>query len=530
MKRLLPVLCIVLCLSGCGEDTVTPTQVSSSTVSVITAETLTEPESPQSTPSVTLADTHEMDLTFEKETTSSASSSKKPVDITSLPTTKPSQNTNAPETLNIQKGGDYVLTGMKQDAMVTVDAGEDTVNLTLSGVTVTNTKGPALYIRSAGKVNLILAEGTTNTLSDGTSYTLTDDTTTLDATLFSRADLTIKGAGVLTVNGNYKHGIVSKDDLVLSSGTYHVTSKNVAIEGKDCVKINQGNFTLNAGTDGIRSNNTQDPNKGFIYLYGGSFTITAGNDGVQAQTLLKVEKGSLAITTGGGSENTDTATGSFKGLKAGSDIRLSNGTFVLNTKDDCIHSDGTVTLSGGQYTLSSGNDGVRATTDLALTGGTFTLLTGKDGIQATNIVISGGKATLTVSQSGIQAKGDYRQTGGDITVFGTHGSGKGVLNYAGTATVEGGTLMALGDSAKAQHLTGVKNQCAVCFTFPSQPANSTLVLQQNGKTVVSASSAKGYSMALLSAPDLTQGEYILQLQGKTVGVTVNKDVFTATLF
>ncbi len=530
MKRLafLLSLCLIFGLSGCGDsEAETPTNAQTSEVSSLSSVSLSQPESAASTPSVTLADTDEMDLTFEEETLSTPSTSKKPLDITTLTPSKPaSSNPATPETLNITKGGDYVLTGTKQDAMVTVDAGEDTVNLTLSGVTVTNSKGPALYIKSAKKVNLILAEGSQNTLSDGSSYNLTDEATVLDAALFSRSDLTIKGNGSLTVKGNYKHGIVSKDDLVFSSGTYHVTSQNVAIDGKDCVKINGGTFVLNAGTDGIRSNNVEDPAKGFIYLYGGTFTINAGNDGIQAQTLLKIEKGTLKVTTAEGIQNTDTtAVGSFKGLKAGSDIRLSGGTFVLNTKDDCIHSDGTVTLSGGSYTLSTLGDALRATTDLALTGGTFTVTTCQDGIQATNIVISGGTATLTVAQSGIQAKGNYHQAGGTVTLYGTQGSGKGILNYAGTATLDGGILMAFGDSAKVQHLTSVKNQAALCLTFPAQKADNTFTLQKNGKTVVTATPAKGYSMALISTPDLAKGDYTLQIGSYTQAISVTSDLF-----
>ncbi len=298
MKRLALVLCLCSVLVGCGVPAETDTNASPSlpaSQGSNISQVESTPSSAVSAPSVTLADTNQMDLTVESNPT--VSSNKKPTNITTLTPSVPSTPT-APETLHITKGGDYSLTGKKQDVMITVDAGQEVVNLTLAGVTVTNTKGPALYIASAKQVNLILAKGTQNVLSDGTSYTLCDGTTTLDAALFSRSDLHLSGEGSLQVQGNYKHGLVSKDDLVITAGIYQITSKNVAMEGKDCVKISGGNFTLQAGTDGIRATNTENPNKGEILVQGGTLTVTAGNDGIQAATNITVAGGEMTLTVG----------------------------------------------------------------------------------------------------------------------------------------------------------------------------------------------------------------------------------------
>ena len=169
---------------------------------------------------------------------------------------------------NITAGGTYTLSGNITDTMVTVDAGNADVTIILNGATIKNSKGPAIYVRSADKVTITLASGTTNTVSDGTSYSITDSDSTLDAAIFSKADLTINGSGTLNLTGNYKHGIVSKDDLIISSGTLQVAANNVGLNGKDCVKINSGNITVNAGSDGIRSDNTEDASRGYVYLYG----------------------------------------------------------------------------------------------------------------------------------------------------------------------------------------------------------------------------------------------------------------------
>ncbi len=431
MKRLMVLILAWGLLVGCGNTAaITPTTVSLpvSSPSSLPEETQNLEESSQvsSVPTVPSANPSKGETTVESNPTVTSSANKKTVNITTLTPSAPA-TPSAPETLHITKGGDYSLTGSKQDVMITVDAGEDVVNLTLAGVTVTNSKGPALYIASAKQVNIILAKGTQNILSDGASYTLSDGTTNLDAALFSRSDLHLSGEGGLTVQGNCKHGIVSKDDLVITGGIYHVTSKNVALEGKDCVTISGGDCTLKAGTDGIRASNIEDPKKGYIAVQGGTLTVTAGSDGMQA---------------------------------------------------------------------------------------------------ATNITVAGGNMTLTAAMSGLQAEGTYHQTGGKVTLFGTAGSGKAVLNIDTAATVEGGTLLAFGDSAKPKHLTNVKGGCALLLPFSPQATGTPFVLQSQGKSLVEITPPAQYSLALVYAPALTLGEYTLTLGTKTHTFTVNSNLFT----
>lgn len=309
MKRLLLLLLVCGLLGGCGAESVsTPTN--------------TQPEPFTSFPS-NITQTASTPLSSQEESvvpqansTTSLSASSDPSSlaqtqsaIQSRPTSslsQPAGNTTPPpsasstpdkaEPVYITQGGDYSLSGIKQDVMVTVDAPEQVVTLTLSGVTIANSKGPALYIAAAKKVNIILAKDTQNVLSDGKSYAITYGTTTLDATLFSRSDLCLSGEGTLQVQGNYKHGIVSKDDLVIDDGTYQVTAKNVALEGKDCVKIKGGTLTLKAGSDGIRSSNLENPQKGYITVEGGVLKIDAGSDGLQAATNVTVTEGELQVT------------------------------------------------------------------------------------------------------------------------------------------------------------------------------------------------------------------------------------------
>ena len=53
---------------------------------------------------------------------------------------------------------------------------------------------------------------------------LEEENNNLDGVIFSKADLTINGSGTLEIIGNYKHGVVSKDDLVITGGEISVTA------------------------------------------------------------------------------------------------------------------------------------------------------------------------------------------------------------------------------------------------------------------------------------------------------------------
>lgn len=49
--------------------------------------------------------------------------------------------------------------------------------------------------------------------------------------------MTINGSGSLTVNGNMKNGIVSKDDLVITGGTITVNAKIMVFAVRTALKL-----------------------------------------------------------------------------------------------------------------------------------------------------------------------------------------------------------------------------------------------------------------------------------------------------
>ena len=209
----------------------------------------------------------------------------------------------------------------------------------------------------------------TNTqLTDGETYTNVSEEMNEDAVFYSKADLTINGTGTLQVTGRYQNGLVSKDDLILISGTYHIDAPGDGIKGKDSVAIRDGNYTIaTVAGDAIQSNNDTDGEKGTIALDGGTYNIEAGRDGIQAETTLSVQNVTIDLITAQGIDSTDLMEEeSYKGLKAGQAVIVTGGTFYLNTAADSLHTNGDLTIEDGAFTIASLEDGLHADQMLTL--------------------------------------------------------------------------------------------------------------------------------------------------------------------
>ena len=205
-------------------------------------------------------------------------------------------------TVTVSDEGTYILSGTLDDGMVIVNAeNTDKIQLVLDGATINSNTSAAIYIAQADKVVLTLAENSENTLSNGGEFTAIDENN-IDAAVFSKDDLTLNGNGFLTVASPAGHGIVSKDDLVVTGGEYTITSASQGLCGKESIRIADRSFRITAGKDGIHAENTDDASLGFVYLAAGTYDITAEGDGISASSNLQIDNGNFTVKTGGGSE------------------------------------------------------------------------------------------------------------------------------------------------------------------------------------------------------------------------------------
>ena len=221
--------------------------------------------------------------------------------------------------ITISKEGTYVLSGVLSEGQIVVDADSAKVQLVLDNVDITCASSAAIYVKNADKTFITLAEGSENILMNTAEYEAIDDNN-IDAVIFSKDDLTLNGKGTLTINSEYGHGIVSKDDLKLVSGTCNITAKNHALSGKDSVRIAAGTYNLTSGKDGIHSENADDDEKGFVYIASGDFTIESTGDGIDASYVVQIDDGDFDITAGSGAENATKTHNDMPGGDPGGDM------------------------------------------------------------------------------------------------------------------------------------------------------------------------------------------------------------------
>ncbi|MBO5269685.1 MAG: carbohydrate-binding domain-containing protein, partial [Clostridia bacterium] len=286
----------------------------------------------------------------------------------------------------------YYVTGTLNSGQIIVDASESAkVRIILDGVTVTSDASAALYARECDKLFVTLAENSENILASGSTFTPIDEND-VDAAVFSKSDLTLNGTGSLFVSSPAGHGIVCKDDLVFTGGSYQITAASHGIDANDSVRIRDVQLSVTAGKDALHAENNDDASLGFVYIASGTFDLSAAGDGVSAGAHLQIENGAFTVTAGGGTANAGgfgsssaSADTSAKALKGQTGVRIANGTFTLDSADDAVHSNGSVTVSGGEFDIIKSYEGLEGL-HVAITGGKIRLVARDDGVNA-----AGGK-------------------------------------------------------------------------------------------------------------------------------------------
>lgn len=203
--------------------------------------------------------------------------------------------------VKITKAGSYVFSGTWNDGQILVDIGKESeAVLVLDGVNITNTKSAPIYIKSAEKVKIELADGKDNVLTDAEFYEFENPQDNKpNACIYSRDDITIKGSGSLTVNANFNNGIGTSNDLKITGGNITVKAFNNGLKGNDSVTISGGNIDITAEADGIKVDNTEEAHKGFVNITGGTIKIKAKDDGIDSTKSVTVNNADVKVSVGG---------------------------------------------------------------------------------------------------------------------------------------------------------------------------------------------------------------------------------------
>ncbi len=296
------------------------------------------------------------------------------------------------------------------------------MELNLSNVSVTNTKGSAIYGLN-GDIDISAKKGTVNTLTDGTP-TEVDADGEPDACIYSKDGLKLKGTGTLVINGAYGNGVSGKDEVIIQKLNLTINSADNAIKAKDSLTVTSGTLNLTSETgDGMRCT------KGDVVINDGTITINDINNGIYAKVgNIIVNGGSIEIVSN--ADVLDTANYDYDGIKAKT----------------------SVFINGGEVNVTAGCDGIQATVNTEITAGTITVNAGDVGIAAdADVIISGGEVNVTAVDKGINSSaGNITISDSAVVTVNTTASSNdvdtatynydGIHSKAGSIAITGGTV------------------------------------------------------------------------------------------
>ena len=443
-------------------------------------------------------------------------------------------------TITITEEGVYIVSGTLEDGQIIVDASDsDKVQIVLDGVHINCKTNAAIYVREADKVFITLAENSSNTLGGGNEYTQIDDNT-VDGVIFSKSNLVCNGTGSLTIEADYKHGIVSKDDLVITGGTYKIAAADNGITAKDQIKILNGSFDIDAANSAVKAKNTDDAELGNIYIAGGIFTIEAEQDGFHATGSIVVDDGTITVNSGDDGFHADLDTvihggtilveKSYEGLE-GKRVVVNGGDITVNASDDGANAAGSgdddsnaasanndssaAVNSGDDSSISGAADGkeppqmppdtengsdMQPSQDFdpenAPSGGNAPqdfdpgdapsdgdapqMMQGGPGGGGNSelyIKITGGTLTVSADGDGLDSNGGLLVTGGTTIVYGPTSDGDSALDYDGSAIATGGTLAAIGSAGMTESFSEDSTQPVITYyCTETQSAATTITL------------------------------------------------------
>ena len=483
-------------------------------------------------------------------------------------------------TITITEEGTYILSGTMTEGMIIVDAEDsDKVQLVLDNANITCATSAAIYVKNADKVFITTSADSENTLTNGGKYEAIDDNN-IDGVIFSKADLTLNGQGTLNIKANAGHGIVSKDDLVLTSGTYQINAEKHGLQGKDCLSIADGTYTIECGEDGLHTSGNLD-------IVNGTFQIKSGDDGMHADAALTIYNGKIDITE------------SYEGIE-GKTIDIIDGDISVVSSDDGLNatlgSTDTADASGNKTSME-GQKPADGQTTPAKTEGTDgqtppTTPEGADGQtppekpegtdgqtppekpegtdgqtqpekpegvdgdsgnggpgngglgngdnpmgnggapgqaeEGVYLRIAGGTLHVNASGDGLDSNGNLYITGGEVYVSGPTNDGNSAIDYDGNASITGGILVAAGSSGMAQNLGEDSTQGVMMIGVDSGEAGSTITLEDSeGNELVSWQSDKAYTCVIISTPEMEKGgTYTLKMGDAEKEVTMESLVYS----
>lgn len=204
--------------------------------------------------------------------------------------------------------------------------------------------------------------------------------------------------------------------------------------------------------------------------------------------------------------STDTEeTASTKGIKAGTNITIENGT---------------ITINDGEIHIVSSDDGLNAAEKNS---SVSTKTPGKNDFNSSSnaiLNINGGYVYVDASGDGVDSNGSIKMTGGTVIVNGPTDSGNGALDYDGEFNMTGGLLVVAGSIGMAQAPSTSSTQYSMNIGLSSVQEAKTLIniSDKDGNSILTFAPSKQYQSVVVCSPDLKKGTtYTVSTGGTSTG-------------
>lgn len=449
-------------------------------------------------------------------------------------------------------GVEYVLSGTTTDGSFKIYSSKK-FKVTLNGVNITNSDGPAINSQSSKRMFVVLADGTFNSLTDGSSYADSDEDQ--KGTLFAEGKVIVSGAGKLRVYANAKAGI-SADDYVRILPTTNIYVKSTSgngIKANDDVTIDGGIInieTSDVASKGISSDGTVNVNGGrttVITTGGGEYD----EDEEDASACAGVKADSTFTISGGELYCKSTGTGG-KGISGDQVMNFNDGTVKvittgrtytynssLDSKAKGIKADGNLNISGGSIMVKTtggdGSEGIESEGVMTIEGGTVEVQSYDDALNsAGHMYVKGGYIyAYSTNNDGIDANGNLYFQGGVSLAYGTSSPEGGIdANEEGgySVIITGGTVVSLGGDTS--YPSQSSSQPSIVYRG-SMSNGTTLALNSSSSNVLALTLGRSYSgtlTILMSSPSLSKGSsYTLYSGASASGTSWHGLITSATL-
>ena len=281
----------------------------------------------------------------------------------------------------------YVLSGTANQGSFYMD-GNYKSTLVMNNLNLTNPDSAAICIDNGKRINVLLTEGTENSLTDGAAGTH-------KACFFINGHAEFNGAGSLTITGNTKHAYASDEYTWLKPSTGTITVKSAISDGFHVEQY----FRMDGGTVNISgvqgdcidvsaTKNALDELNGQVFVNGGKLDMVVAADDVKGL------KSSAETTIMGGTIHAEVKGYGTKGFGIGGNLLIDQAEGATTNI--------TMNVSGTTYHKGEIDEskcrGIKVKGNFTLAGGTI------------NMNVTGAKA------KGISIDGTYAKTGGTTNV------------------------------------------------------------------------------------------------------------------